>query len=213
MVQAQGKRLMAPSVCVNVHPFLDTLREWETGFPVDCGPAWDWGAVEAVVAKGVHKSATSQESITLIEEDVAYKVKAGYAQIISWEELQRVRPTNLKVSPLAVVPQQNRQGRMILDLSYTVRRGQRRSRKRKRRHEDETIIQASVNDTTVRLAPELPIKELRNALPRILNFMATVPPEEHIYFSKMDLADGYWRMIVDLTEPYNFAYAMPTPPR
>jgi hypothetical protein len=53
------------------------------------------------------------------------------------------------------------------------------------------ILQASVNDTTVRLAPEEPVKELGKVLPRLLDFMATVPAEEHIHFSKMDLADGY----------------------
>jgi hypothetical protein len=47
------------------------------------------------------------------------------------------------------------------------------------------------------MAPEAPIKELGNVLPRILDFMATVPSEEHIQFSKMDLANGYWRMVVD----------------
>jgi hypothetical protein len=27
--------------------------------------------------------------------------------------------------------------------------------------------------------------------------MAAVPEEEHIHFSKLDLADGFWRMIVE----------------
>jgi hypothetical protein len=142
------------------------------------------------VEKGAHKSATTAESIELIAEDVEYQVKAGYAQIITWTDLCRLRPTNLKVSPLAVVPQRNRRGRMILDLSFAVRRGRNRGRKRSR--ENEEILQASVNDTTVRLAPEAPVKELGNVLPRLLDFMATVPAEEHIHFSKMDLADGYW---------------------
>ena len=59
------------------------------------------------------------------------------------------------------------------------------------------IIQPSVNNTTTRLALEGPIKELGNVLPRILDFMATVPLEEHIYFSNLDLANGFWCMIVD----------------
>jgi hypothetical protein len=49
-------------------------------------------------------------------------------------------------------------------------------------------------------------------LPQLLNFMATVPAEEHIHFSKMDLADGYWRMLVELDSQWNFAYVMPTAP-
>jgi hypothetical protein len=31
----------------------------------------------------------------------------------------------------------------------------------------------------------------------MLDFMAFVPTGEHIHFSKMDLADGYWRMVVE----------------
>jgi hypothetical protein len=69
------------------------------------------------------KSATSAESIALIAEDVAYQVNAGYAQVVTWTKLCKLRPRNLKVSPLAVVPQRNQRGRMILDLSFAVRRG------------------------------------------------------------------------------------------
>jgi hypothetical protein len=42
--------------------------------------------------------------------------------------------------------------------------------------------------------------------------MATVPAEEHIHFSKLDLADGYWRMRVTREERWNFAYVMPAKP-
>jgi hypothetical protein len=203
---------MSPTSVVDVHPFYETLHQWETGVPVDCGEPWAWETIEAAVAQGAHQSATTAESIALIAEDVAYQVKAGYAQIISWEELQQLRPRNLKVSPLAVVPQRNRRGRMILDLSFAVRRQTPNQRGRKRNRAKEVILQPSVNDTTTRLAPQGPVKELGNVLPRILNFMATVPPEEHIHFSKLDLADGFWRMIVEPDERWNFCYVMPTPP-
>ena len=69
-----------------------------------------------------------------------------------------------------------------------------------------------MNDTTVRLAPDVPVKQLGYVLPRLLDFMATVPAEEHIQFSKLDLADGYWRMIVTREKRWNFAYVMPTKP-
>jgi hypothetical protein len=209
MFEAQGKKLMSPSACVSFHPFAETLAEWETGVPVDCGAPWAWETITAAVEKGAHKSATTKESIALIAEDVAYQVKAGYAEIVSWDELCRRRPTNLKVSPLAVVPQRDRRGRMILDLSFAVRRRQ-GQRGRNKGGGNELILQESVNDTTVRLAPEGPVKELGNVLPRILDFMASVPPEEHIHFSKMDLADGYWRMVVEPEARWNFAYVMPS---
>jgi hypothetical protein len=49
-------------------------------------------------------------------------------------------------------------------------------------------------------------------LSSLLDFMATVPAEEHIHFSKLYLADGYWRMIVTREERWNFAYVMPSKP-
>jgi hypothetical protein len=213
---------MAPTACVNMHAFAGELQKWEEGVPVDCGAPWAWETVEAAVEKGAHKSATSDESIALVQEDVAYQLKAGYAEIIAWKDLQKLRPKQLKISPLAVVPQRNRRGRMILDLSFAVRarrthrkdakRGQTKKGRKRSKRGDDDIIQASVNDTTTRLAPEGPVKELGNVLPRLLDFMATVPPEEHIHFSKLDLADGYWRMRVTREERWNFAYVMPAKP-
>jgi hypothetical protein len=100
---------------------------------------------------------------------------------------------------------------MILDLSFAVRRG-RTQRGRKKSRDSEQILQASVNDTTARLAPEAPVKELGNVLLRLLDLMATVPEGEHIHLSKMDLADGYWRMVVEPEARWNFAYVMPSPP-
>jgi hypothetical protein len=64
----------------------------------------------------------------------------------------------------------------------------------------------------VRQAPKGPVKELGNMLPFILDFMASVPANECIQFSKMDLVDGYWRMVVEPEAQWNFAYVMPSPP-
>ena len=100
---------------------------------------------------------------------------------------------------------------MILDLLFAVRRGF-KDRGRKCLRQGETILKLSVNDTTARLVPDAPVKELGNVLPRILDFMATVPPEEHIHFAKLDLADGYWRMVVEPEARWNFAYVMPSAP-
>jgi hypothetical protein len=99
---------------------------------------------------------------------------------------------------------------MILNVLIAVRQGQgpqrgqtdqqgckgRRGGKRK----SKIILHLSVNNTTVQLAPDRPVKELGNVLPQILDFLSTVLAEEHIHFAKIDLADGYWRMITDANE-------------
>jgi hypothetical protein len=89
MAIAQGKKLMALVVCVDFHPFAETLQKWETGVPVDCGDPWEWATILAAVEKGAQQSATSNESIALIAEDVAYQVKAGYAEIVLWSDLHK----------------------------------------------------------------------------------------------------------------------------
>jgi hypothetical protein len=101
---------MAPVACVNFHPFVPTLQRWESGVPVDCGPNWTWETIKTAVQHGAQQSAMTPKSIALIAKDVAYQVKVGYARIISWKDLQLLQPSNLKVSPLVVVPQWNRRG-------------------------------------------------------------------------------------------------------
>jgi hypothetical protein len=62
------------------------------------------------------------------------------------------------------------------------------------------------------MAPEEPVKELGNMLSCLLRFMQEVPAEEHIMFSKIDLANGYWRMIVEKESSWNFACVLPGRP-
>ena len=83
--------------------------------------------------------ASTPAAIALFEEDIAYQVKAGFCKVMLWEDIKRLRPNNLKISPVAVVPQVGRRGKIILDLSFLV-------------YQDVngvvTAMQASVNDTT-----------------------------------------------------------------
>ena len=133
--------------------------------------------------KWAHRSATTKESIDIIKEEVAYEVKAGYAEVISGDKLFQTRPSNLKVSPLTVVPQRNRRGRIILDLAFAAGKGK-TGRGRKQSREDEVILQEYANDSKVRRAPQAPVKELCYVLPRLLNFMSSVSAEEHIHFPR-----------------------------
>ena len=70
----------------------------------------------------------------------------------------------------------------------------------------------SVNDTTDHtLAPQHSMYKLGNVLPRILWSLARAPDiGVPILFSKIDLKDEYWRMVVNEHEAWNFAYVLPT---
>lgn len=123
--KAQGENprrsLMQPQLRAHGHPFFPTLHEWATdGVPVDCGPDWEWEVIQQAVARGPHRSAMETENIALVHEDIQYQVDAGFSRIVLWSDLQKQRPSKLKISPMAVVPQKDRRGRLILDLSFPV---------------------------------------------------------------------------------------------
>jgi hypothetical protein len=210
-MQAQGKQqalsLMQPQVYVQGHPFVPTLLEWQSGVPVDCGPDWSDAALDAAIFKGNHISAMTPDAIKLVRDDVGYQVDAGFCSIVPWDILRSNRPPSLKISPLAVVPQIGRRGRMILDLSFDVRQP-----KPKGSRKMGPVLQHSVNKTTNVVVPEIPVRALGTVLPKLFRFMAATPPQQVIHFSKIDLSDGFWRLITSHDAAYNFCYVLPAAP-
>jgi hypothetical protein len=178
---------MQPQPLSAVHPFTPTLTKWRHGIEVDCGPNWSWDVIVAAIARGPHPTAATPDSIALFKDDIAYQVKAGFCKVMLWEDLQCLRPHNLKILPVAVVPQSGRRGWIILDLSFPV-------------YQDVngvvTAVQSSVNDTTTLSALDIPVKEIGKVLPRLLHYMRDTPAGLHILFSKLDISDGFWRLIV-----------------
>jgi hypothetical protein len=175
---------------------------------VDCGPEWDWSTIEMAVARGAHRSAMEPESIQLVHEDIKYQVEAGFSEILLWEDIKRLRPRYLKISPIAVIPQKDRRGRIILDLSFPVYPEKSTGARGKRMEP----IQASVNDTTTKLAPSGPVEEIGNVFRRLLSLIDSAEADEVVMLSKIDLSDGFWRMLVEEEQKWNFAYVMPDPP-
>ncbi len=70
--------------------------------------------------RGPHPTARTPKAVALFEEDIEYQRRAGFCRVITWEELKRLRPPNLKISPVAAVLQVGRRPRIILDLSFPV---------------------------------------------------------------------------------------------
>jgi hypothetical protein len=66
-----------------------------------------------------------------------------------------------------------------------------------------------VNDTTKLSAPDILVKEIGKVLPRLLHIMRDTPAGLHILFSKLDISDGFWRLIVHESDSYNFVYVLP----
>ena len=192
--------LMQPQDVARAHEFGPTLEEYAVdGVPVDCGNNWSRETIEAAIRQGPHQSAMTEKAWELFKDDIAYQVKAGFSRVVLWDDIKDNLPPQLKISPVAVVPQSNRRDRIILDLSFPVRVGR-------------EIIQQAVNATTVSTSHPSALKYLGSSMPRILQFMAHAPSTLPIFFSKYDVSDGFWRMVVAAGAEWNFAYVLPQPP-
>eukprot|EP00957_Ditylum_brightwellii_P197152 15021078-Ditylum_brightwellii.AAC.1 len=73
-------------------------------------------------------------------------------------------------------------------------------------------MQLSVNEITEQLATTGTVKDTGNVLPRLLRYIAEAPTQWPIYFSKINLSNVFWRMIVPEDHRWNFCYIMPDPP-
>jgi hypothetical protein len=179
------------------------------GVPTNCGPEWPGEVIEVAKKMGPHVSAMTPENVQLMWEEVQYQLDAGFVRIASAHELfSGCIPLNLKISRLAVVPQRNRRGRLILNLSAAVELPE---RKPGNRHKGKRI-QPSVNETTQPAADQEALKRLGTAILDALLLQFESPCQWEVLWSKIDLSDGFWRMIIEAGQEPNFVYEMPAHP-
>jgi hypothetical protein len=120
--------------------------------------------------------------------------------VIPWEELKQLRPPNLKISPMAAVPQVGHRPCIILDLSFPVYQ-----------NVDGiiTAMQASVNNTMALQAPKEAVRKIEKVLPRLLTYMRDTPAGLHILMSKLDISNGVWWLIAWDADCFDFTYVLP----
>ena len=71
-----------------------------------------------------------------------------------------------------------------------------------------TVMQKSVNESTVLKALSEAMKEIGKVFPLLLQYMYGTPEGLHILFSKLDISDGFWRLVVQEADSYKFAYIL-----
>ena len=191
--------LVCPRWRAKIHPAAPLLREYaRQGCPVSVGRNWTAAELQAAVDRGPHASALKPDAIEQIQLEAREKVNQGFAEIYKWEDLKaRLNEhPNLKLSPLAMIPHKSRKYRAILDLSFSL--------------EVDGYALPSVNDASKSCAPEEAIDQIGTVLPRIIEALATADPSKgDIRFSKLDIKDGFWRMVCREGEEWNFAYILP----
>ena len=174
------------------------------GAPAECGEPWPQEVIEQALRTGPHVSAMTPSGVELLWEDIQYQEKAGFVKIIPESALRRHDTQQLKVSRVAIVPQQNRRDRIILNLSAEVKFPATRRKKAR--------IHPSVNETTAPAADQRAVKRLGSALHAILRFAFEVDCTWEILWQKVDLSDGFWRMVVEAGKELNFVFEIPARP-
>jgi hypothetical protein len=190
--------LMAPVGPALKHPAAELLLELATvGCSSHMGEQWSRDMLNAAIQKGAHPSAMLPEAAAQLRAETLEKVAQGYARLVRWDDIKDNPPPNLKISPIAAIPHKSRTWRMILDLSHGVTLN--------------GIKHASVNDATNKsVAPAEAMAELGRVLPRLIYAVANAPDGQGpILFSKLDIKDGYWRMVVPEDEEWHFSYVLP----
>jgi hypothetical protein len=65
--------------------------------------------MQEAVDRGPHWSALSDEAIAHFQAEVAKKVKMGQATLVAWDSIKDSLPVELKISPIAAIPQKSKQ--------------------------------------------------------------------------------------------------------
>lgn len=189
--------LMRPRGRALEHPAAPLLLQYaQQGCPVDCGPNWTPEQIQIAVERGPHPSARHDEAAKELWKEAHEKVEQGFAKIVAWKDIKDNPPATLKVSPIAMIPHKSRQFRAILDLSFRLKIA--------------GVRCPSVNDATSKMAPQEAMNQLGSVLPRLFDAMAHADSNNGpLLFAKLDIKDGFWRMVVPPQDEWNFAYVLP----
>ena len=112
-----------------------------------------------------------------------------------WDDIKQNPPSKLKISPLEIIPHKNRKYRAISDLFFALKVS--------------GWDLPSTNKATKETAPAEALDQVGTVMTRIIKALATAPlSEDPIHFSKLDIKDGFWRMVCAFGEECNFSYVL-----
>ena len=192
------RKLMLPTGPALDHPAAPLLQTYaREGCPANVQEPFSLQELEAAIARGAHPSACEPEAAKALLAETKDKVAKGYARLIPWDDLKKSLPSNIRISPIAAIPHKSRAYRMILDLSYMF-------------NIDGTLW-PSVNMASNPQDPPLnAMTQLGQVIPRLVHAIATSPEDQGPWvFIKLDIKDGFWRMMVPEADEFNFCYVMP----
>jgi hypothetical protein len=148
--------------------------------------------MQAVVDRGPHCLALTNDVITHFRAEVDEKVKSGQAKLVAWDSIKNNPPAELKISPIAAIPHKSKQFCSILDLPFNLRLKQ-------------GGIVPSVNVTTVETAHKRAINQLGHSLTCIIHAFAEAEEDARIFMAKWDIKDRFWRLDAEDSAKWNFS--------
>jgi hypothetical protein len=137
--------------------------------------------------QGPHGSA--HKYVEFLREELLDFVKKGFWTILPYRLLKKHRKllSSLRISPMGVVPQRDRRPRIIVDYSAY-----------------------GLNAETVKLAPREAM-QFGKALERILQAIVDADPTfGPVQMIKVDIADGFYRVWLNVHDIPKLAVALPT---
>jgi hypothetical protein len=161
---------------------LNLLRKNGVGVLLSTRP-WTPDQIDQAAQRGAHKSAS--EYTDFVCEELLDFCEQGYWVVLP---LATVRSwSGLRLSPLGVVPQHNRRPRLIVDYSFS-----------------------GLNQETVRMAPPEAM-QFGRALQRVLSHVVHADPKfGPCKLAKIDIADGFYRMWVRISDIPKLGVVLPT---
>jgi hypothetical protein len=150
-------------------------------------PPWSLERLEETIKRGPHKS--SEEHAEFLREELLDFVQKGFWSILPWRLVKKYKRMLriLRISPMGVVPQRARRPRLIVDYSCF-----------------------DLNRETLKLAPKEAM-QFGKALERILaQIVAANPAHGPVQLIKVDIADGFYRVWLNLSDIPKLAVSIPS---
>jgi hypothetical protein len=185
---------MCPAGIAMAHPAGDLLAKWsQLGCPTNKGQPWSKQEMGEAVAQGPHHLSLSPKAIVHFAKECVKKVKAGQAKLVLWGNIKDNPPPQLKILPIAAIPYKLKAFRSILDLYLHLWLNHRG-------------FLDSVNDSTVKMAPQGALHQLGHTLSLIIHAFAKAEDNAKNFMAKWHVKDGFWRMDCEVGKEYNFGY-------
>lgn len=148
-------------------------------------PPWPSERKHQALNRGPHKSSHGEREF--VNAEMLDFCRQGYWVVLPQDVVMDW--PSLRVSPLGVVPQRNRRPRLIVDYSFS-----------------------DVNAETVPLAPTEAM-QFGRALQRVISTIVHADGRYGpVYLAKIDIADGFYRVWLQLDDIPKLGVALPTAP-